>query len=387
MLKKLFKKLLPRVVLNAAHRQVNQLRIATVDKLLFPERVFKPQEFIIRRDAYPFAGVVIATKALEARLQQQIAIWQEWTQDEYLLVYNEPCLIEPRAGWALTANNRLIYPSLGFSRADYLRKPALAALRMRDKPAEEYAELISLRDTGEENYYHFYNDVLTKLFFLEEKLGVGADVPILIAATLYKRAYFQYFRQHPYLRDRTWVVQDEQYVRSRKTYFCKPLTHTISYYGRIRELAPPADVARTGAERRIFITRSPKRLRYIENGAEIEQLCRAAGLEVLDFDELTLAEQIHTLANARYVVGIHGAGLVNMLFRGGRPMSLLEIFPPGDYYPFHYMLMAAQLGFAYDGLVGKASPQRFSAGFYVPPQELQTRLQTMLTAGQQRIAL
>ena len=387
MLKNLFRKLLPRVVLNAAHRQVNQLRIATIDKLLFPERVFGQQEFAIRRDAYPFAGVAMATEELEARLQRQIAIWQGWTQDEYLLVYEQPCLIEPRSGWALTADNQLIYPSLGFSRVDYLRKPALAALRMRNKPVEEYAELISLRDTGEENYYHFYNDVLTKLFFLEEKLGVGAEVPILIAAALYKRAYFQYFRQHPYLRDRTWVVQDGQYVRSRKTYFCKPLTHTTSYYGRIRELARPADVVRTGAERRIFITRSPRRLRYIENGAEIEQLCREAGLEVLDFDELTLAEQIHTLANARYVVGIHGAGLVNMLFRGGRPMSLLEIFPPGEYYPFHYMLMAAQLGFAYDGLIGEASTQQFSAGFYVPPRELQARLQAMLAADQQKLTL
>lgn len=380
MLKALLKKVIPRAVLSAANQQVNRLRIATVDKLLFPERHVRQEEFTIRRDTYPFAGVPMATEALEVRLQRQIAIWQGWTQDEYLLVYEQPCLIEPRAGWALTANNQLLYPSLGFSRVDYLRKPALAARRMHRQPVAEYDELISLRDTGEANYYHFYNDILTKLFFLEEKLGIGPEVPILIAATLYNRAYFKYFLQHPYLRDRTWIVQDQQYVRSRKTYFCKPLTHTFSYYERIRALAQPLDLVRTGQERRIFVTRSPKRVRYIENREEIEQLCREAGLEVVDFDELTIAEQISTMANARCVVGIHGAGLVNMLYRGGRPMSLLEIFPPGEYYPFHYMLMAGQLGFAYNGLIGQAGSQPSSAGFFVPPLELQARLQAMLAA-------
>jgi capsular polysaccharide biosynthesis protein len=145
-------------------------------------------------------------------------------------------------------------------------------------------------------------------------------------------------------------------------------------------MAQPFDVAYTGAERSIFITRSPKRLRYIENGAEIEQLCREAGLEIVDFDELTLPEQIRTLANARYVVGIHGAGLVNMLFRAGRPMSLLEIFPPGEYYPFHYMLMARQLDYWYDGMIGKSARQAYSGGFYVEPIELRQRIAALLAA-------
>jgi hypothetical protein len=378
MIKLVLKKILPPIVINNLHVRINKFRINTLDRLLFPEKKIISTNFIVKHDKYPFAGVTIATEHLEPRLQQQIEIWQNWTQDEYLLVYEQPCLIEPRSGWALSVDNKLIYPSLGFSRVDYLRKPTLRALQMRNKPVEEYAELISLRDTGEQNYYHFYNDVLTKLLFLEEKLNIGPDVPILVAAALYEKQFFQYFLQHPFLRDRTWVVQNQQYVRSRKTYFCKPLTHTAHYYERIRQLARSADILAMIPQRRIFITRSPKRLRFIENGPEIEQLCREAGFEILDFDTMLLPAQIQALASARYVVGIHGAGLVNILFRGRQPMGLLEIFPPGEYYPFHYMLLAAQLGYAYDGQIGLAAKQAYSGGFYVEPAELRRRVAALL---------
>ena len=376
-MKQLLKKILPRLLLSNLHQRFNRLRIQTVDKLLFPERHFATAEFKVQRNAHPFEGVPFDLPRLSAKMQQQIKNWQNWTQDEYLLVYEQPCLIEPRAGWALAANNHLIYPSLGFSRVDYLRKPQLESLRMQNQPVDEYPELISLRDTGEENYYHFYNDILAKLFFLEEQLGVSSAVPILVAGSLYRRAYFQYFLQHSYLRTRTWVVQDQQYVRSHKTYFCKPLTHTARYYGRFRELAHPADLIPARTERRIFITRSPKRLRYLENRLEIEQLCRQEGFEVLDFDDMQLPEQIQALAGARYVIGIHGAGLTNILFRGEQPLSLLEIFPPGDYYPFHYMLLAAQLGYAYNGIVGEAAQQQFSVGFYLDPELLRPSIRAM----------
>lgn len=383
MFKGILKTLLPQVLLNTLYQKYNILRIHTIDKLFFPEHHFVKEEFNCKRDAYPFQGTSFGSSHLPGRLQEQIKTWQKWTQDEYLLVYESPCLIEPHAGWALTTDNKLIYFSLGFSRASYLRKPDLQALRMHDKPVEEYAELISLRDTGEENYYHFYNDVLSKLFFLEEKIKIDSHVPILIAASLYKREYFQYFLQHPYLHGRTWIVQDQQYVRSYKTYFCKPLTHTARYYSRLRALVQPNDLIFNGLNRKIFITRSSRRLRYIENETEIVHICREMDFEVLDFDDMAMPEQLYTLANARYVAGVHGAGLVNMLFRGKRPLSLLEIFPPGEYYPFHYMLMASQLGYDYDGLIGSPSWRWFSAGFYMAPERLKKRLQAMLASGQE----
>lgn len=379
-MKKLLKKIFPVVLLKKAHLQYNTLRINTIDKLLFPEKQFADQDFVVKRDDYPFRITTVRKDHLDARLKHQIGLYENWTQDEYLLVYDKECVIEPKYGWAMSADKQLIYPSLGFSRVSYLPKPdaQIRKVRLDKLPAHEV--LVSLRDTGEENYYHFYNDVLAKLFFLEEKLNLPYETPLLIAETLYKKSFFQYFLQHPYLKNRTWVIQKEgEYIRSKKTYFCKPLTHTASYYERIRQLVQPQDLAPVGSgERRVFITRSPKRLRFIENNAEIEAICTAEGFEVVDFDTMTLGQQARLLSESRYVIGIHGAGLVNMMFRGNQPMGLLEVFPPGEYYPFHYVLMAAQHGFQYDSLIGDPSENKYSGGFYVKPAEFRQRMHALL---------
>lgn len=383
-LKTLLKKYLPLTLLRQVQLEYNKLRIKTVDKLLFPEQPFTQADFVVRHDDYPFRRYATATAHLDSRLRRQFE--QEnlsWTQDEYLLVYEQPCIIEPRYGWALSPANKLIYPSLGFSRVPYLGKPAAEAKTLRTAPLEEYAELVSLRDTGEENYYHFYNDILPKLFFLEETLHLSPQVPLLISKKLYERAYFQYFLAHPYLRDRHWVVQDQQYIRSRRTYFCKPFTHTPRYYGRILDMVRPSDLAAVDAPaRRLFITRSPQRLRFVENNAEIAAICAEYGFEAVDFDDLTLPAQIQAISQARYVVGIHGAGLANMLYRSGRPLGLLEIYPPATYFPFHYILMANQLGYQYEGVVGQPGTKQFSGGFRVSPTELRQRLVALLAQPQ-----
>ena len=379
--KNLLKELLPLALLRHIQLQVNKVRVQTIDKIRFPEEPFEQTDFVVRRDEYPFRLYPIVTNHLSPRLRQQFEEKNyDWTQDEYLLIYNEPCLIEPRYGWALSTQNRLIYPSLGFSRAPYLHKPAARSKTLHQANLDEYSELVSLRDTGEENYYHFYNDVLVKLFFLEEKIGLSQNVPLLISRKLYDRPFFQYFRQHPFLRDRQWIVQgEEQYIRSRRTYFCKPLTHTLHYYSRILDMVRLEDLHPGGPkDRRLFITRSTKRQRFIENNDEIAAVCQGMGFDVIDFDEMSLPQQIQAMSQARYVIGIHGAGLVNMLFRGKKSMSVLEIYPPSTYFPFHYVLMANQLNYQYDGLIGLPGKHRFSGSFYVDPTELQQRLKEML---------
>ena len=378
--KRMLKKMFPLVLLRQVQLEINKLRIKTIDKWRFPEQPLHSNDFVIQRDEFPFQLYSIETAHLDPRLRWQFE--QEnrnWTQDEYLLIYEQPCIIEPHYGWALSSENRLIYPSLGFSRVPYLPKPAGKVKAMRDAPLEEYSELVSLRDTGEENYYHFYNDVLAKLFFLEEKIGLLPSVPILVSKQLFERPYFQYFLAHPYLRDRQWVVQHEQYIRSHRTYFCKPLTHTPQYYRRILDMVWPEDRAVIGTrDRRLFITRSPKRIRFIENNEEIADICQKMDFEVLDFDELTLSEQVQAVGQARYIVGIHGAGLANILFRGDHLLGLLEIYPPSTYFPFHYIMLANQLGYQYDGLIGLPSTQPFSGGFRVDPAELSQRLAALL---------
>lgn len=378
--KKVLKKIFPLPLLQRAQLKVNKIRIDTLDPILFPEENIPHEDFFIQRDEYPFRLYAINSAHLVPRLKEQFTVKKyNWTQDEYLLFYKKPCIIEPRYGWALSTNRKLIYASLGFSRVSYLGKPEFKSKFINDANLEEHEELISLRDTGEENYYHFYNDVLAKLFFLQDTLNLSTDIPILISKSLYDKKYFQYFLSHPYLSQRKWVIQDKQYIRSKRTYFCKPLTHTPHYYSRILDLIRSEDnTLSSSTELRLFITRNPKRLRFIENNSEVEILCKEFGFESIDFDELSLPQQIRLMGQARYVVAIHGAGLTNMLFRGEKQLGLLEIFPPADYFPFHYILMANQLNYQYDGIIGQPGKHPFSGGFRVDIDELRNHLGSLI---------
>jgi hypothetical protein len=378
--KNLLKKIFPLPLLRQAQLRVNNLRIKTIDKLLFEEEVFVQEDFIIQRNEYPFHLYPVNCSHLHPLLREQFMVKNaDWTQDEYLLIYDKPCIIEPSHGWALSTTNKLIYPSLGFSRVSYLSKPNSKVKKLRNSTLEEYPELISLRDTGEENYYHFYNDVLAKLFFLEEKLGLAPTVPVLVSRKLYEKEFFKYFLNNTYLSQRHWVVQDEQCIRSLRTYFCKPLTHTPHYYPRILELVRPEDrLISSSPEYKVFVTRNPKRLRFIENNSAVEAVCKEFGFITVDFDDLSLPEQIRLLGKTRYLVAIHGAGLTNMLFRNGAPLGVLEIFPPAEYFPFHYAIMANQLKYQYDGIVGEPGTQPFSGGFKVDLVELRQHLSALL---------
>jgi capsular polysaccharide biosynthesis protein len=302
--------------------------------------------------------------------------WYNWTQEEFILEFNEPCWIEPDYGWAIVKPNRLIYYSLGTSRTLFQPKPGLLSFIKKAKIITA-SKTISLRDSGEENYFHFYNDVLTKLFFLRKH---GIDVhqySIVVSGKLWDKPYFKYYLEHStFLQSLTWVVQRDEYIHSQTTIFCKPLTNRKDLWSEVIQLVSPPISQRA---ERIFLTRSKKRLRFIENADEVEAALRNYGFRIVDADTLSLEEQIKLFSSASFLVGIHGAGLTNMVYREGN-CSVLEIFPPPDlgYLPFHYILLASMKGFDYHAMIGEPGRIPYSGGFFLNIGNLEKELKMFL---------
>jgi hypothetical protein len=65
---------------------------------------------------------------------------------------------------------------------------------------------------------------------------------------------------------------------------------------------------------RLYIARSSGGWRSIVNGTEVEGQLVSRGFEVIRPEELTLGEQIRRFAAAQLIVGMHGAGLANIIF-------------------------------------------------------------------------
>ena len=86
-------------------------------------------------------------------------------------------------------------------------------------------------------------------------------------------------------------------------------------------------VSQSGGCRRLYISRSKAQYRRLVNEDELLPEIRRLGFDVLYPEELSLAEQVRTFAEASVVMSVHGAGLTNMLFCP--PKSLvLELHGP-----------------------------------------------------------
>jgi hypothetical protein len=377
MLKSILKKIIPVKLLRDAFLVFNKIKIKTLDKWFFPEQFIPKEKFYIHEETNPFLDSRVQTGGFSKKIQEKLALWKDhnWTQDQYLLHYKEPAYIEPRYGWATTSQQKLIYASLGFSRAPYVRKPDLTSRFFRSKVV--YLErIISLRDTGEENYFHFYNDILPKLFFIEDHNYVLKDFTIVVSEKLFSREYFQFYFKNSSLKDLHWHSQTNEWIHFKEGIFCKPYTHTKKYFERTIDLA--AVSSPDSKNRKLFLTRSKNSLRFIENMDEIKTLLEIYQFEIIDTAGMKVAEQITLFTECRYLVSIHGAGLTNIIFRRGNPLTILEIVQPSDYIPFHYILLAHQFGYSYNVMLGEKGLLHYRGGFKVDPIQLKEQLEVMV---------
>lgn len=101
--------------------------------------------------------------------------------------------------------------------------------------------------------------------------------------------------------------------------------------------------------RRLFISLADADSRAILNWPEVEQVLARHGFESVCLGDVTLEEQMATFASAERVVGVHGAGLTNILF-SAPGTKILEILPQMVATPVYWMLAQA-CGHSYHALI------------------------------------
>lgn len=294
---------------------------------------------------------------------------------EYALELDGPHVIEPNCGWAVRGVRTLVERSLveGVkcipAPSRYLAKRALFAHRARRE-----SSVVSLRTAYETNYWHLFDDVFPRLALLDS-LGVDAATPIVVARALWEKPYFQGLVARGPLQRRTWLVQDPgRFVRSDRTYVSKTFPPDRERFEQILRLlaVEPAAAGDGGRERRLFVVRDDRFGRVLRNGRELERIAANAGFEQVEPAALRIEEQIALFGGARRVVGIHGAGLGNTLFRAGRPLDVLELFSPTWYGP-QYFWLACAFGYGYRGLFGESDGAGYD--FVVPPEAFERELE------------
>lgn len=374
MIEQTLRALLPRPLLRRMALSYNSVKIRTLDKLLYASQPFTKEDYIVYREhfALPEMPAIIAG-ITDPAIREGLSQYTSLKDVEYLLHYTKGCYIEPANGWAFSLEAKLIYPSLGTSHVEYLKKPSLLKFYFKRKHCITLDKAISLRDISERAYYHFYNDTMGKLPYLMENGVDVTNIPIIVAERLFNKPFFKEFLAESRLfRELNWIVQREQYVYCKEAFFCKPVLLYQNSYNYLSEELMPAEPPTQ--EHKVFLTRDKRRLRYIENMVEIEPVLIRHGFKIIDADQLSLREQVTLFRNARYIIGIHGGGLTNIIYRRGYPLQVTEIFPPGWLVPYHYAVLAARYGCQYDALQGEAGSNKYSGGFKVNPAMLDQQI-------------
>jgi len=92
------------------------------------------------------------------------------------------------------------------------------------------------------------------------------------------------------------------------------------------QLRIASDVGDSSGSRRIYVTRKRTSRRKVANEVEVSAALVRRGFDVIDFEGLSLAEQVRISAQANIFVSIHGAGLTNTMFMAPGS-TVVELYP------------------------------------------------------------
>jgi hypothetical protein len=304
---------------------------------------------------------------------------KNWDLDRFHYHYTRPCTIEPTLGYAVTRQQQLIPQSLWNTYVHRL-KPSFLKYFLGRRPVLRLKTAIPLH-YGWGNYWHCYNDILGAVR-RADKAGLPPDTPLLIPEGLPKLRFFQQLLAlSPALQARNWVPQpaNTNVVCEEAHFFATFWDHRENFDAVLEYIGFKQNLRQEPAgQRRIFIGRNPRRGRNILNIEEVRTVLAKYDFDYVECDDLSVREQIDIFQHAGCVIGIHGAGLTNIIFRQDRPLKLLEIFSAQYLNPCYYWL-CVQYGFDYFGLVGSKPAEVGSIGnFTVDIEEFENQINAML---------
>lgn len=325
----------------------------------------------------------------DPRLQTAFDTWAGSERLEYLYRYDAGAMIDPACGFVIGKRHGPLLPSLiesdfapmpsESSQLERLPSPMryLWAKSMGSSRILRLRCAVSLRALSEANYWHFHNDVLSKLRLLDE-MGIPKETPLVVGEGLFRLPFFQQAIRRPGLAGRNFLPQDTKtFIAADEIVFGAAMGHERKNFDYARTLlgAPEPDIS---SQRRIFLVRGQGARRRLVNQPQIAEVVRKFGFETVDTAEMEIGEQMALFAGARYVVGPHGAGLVNLIYRAGAPLGLIELFGPRHIAP-HYYWLATDYGYDYGALVGSETPDSTGHGsFWIDPTALEAKLRQML---------
>lgn len=244
------------------------------------------------------------------------------------------------------ASNFTFYPYYTHVHGSFSAKDKLKRLKFFLKNKIVVDKAIWITQNWTWMYFHWLTDALPRLIALEDHIEK------------HKVLLPESYKKHPYIIDSLEILgYDFIFYLECNRVFVKKLalpSHTASpgnynayYLNKLRYRF----LKNNNPFRKIFISRSQANQRFIINEDEVTTILLAYGFEVHIFENYTLDKQIELMNETSVLLGLHGAGLTNMLFMPENG-SIIELRNQGDKHNNCYFSMASALRHSYFYLQG-----------------------------------
>ena len=299
----------------------------------------------------PFASIELAVPGLTGGYERQ----RDLVLRSSVAVTRGRAVIEPSEGWVVVHPLRLHERSVidaEFHPHPSIRRHLVDRLRLPTRRVD--GSVASLRTVGEGNHFHLLMEVLGgRVRLLDEH--VPGDVPVVVPSWLRTYGVFERALEAGMFAGRSVIFQGQEHLEAERVYVFETSRYDVDSVAFVRrwfdvEPAPPR-------RRRLFVTRARRSGRALANEGDVVDALRPLGFEVVEPSTLPFPAQVARFADASDVVGIHGAGLTNLVFGAGGA-RVVELHHPSPSRwggpPADYFFLSRARAHPYDAVMGSS---------------------------------
>ncbi|RFZ90395.1 glycosyltransferase family 61 protein [Mucilaginibacter conchicola] len=163
------------------------------------------------------------------------------------------------------------------------------------------------------NHYHWIVDFLPKLTLVIDELP---NYVLLLPDSDYARQtgakLLETFNLKP---KRIEWIKPKQFVAAHNLKFIPPIVATGKTHDELMlKLRSRLRFDNPNPQERIYVTRRKAASRKVLNEDKVIELLQRYNFKTIAFEELSIEEQVKTMANTKVMISIHGAGITNSIF-------------------------------------------------------------------------
>jgi capsular polysaccharide biosynthesis protein len=226
----------------------------------------------------------------------------------------------------------------------------LIASLVRISPIKKINNAAWVIDSYSKNYFHWINDVLPKISFLQLN---NPHCPVIIPAEF---SNYRYIEDSLKLLNVSYLLLPQKGICIINRLLLPKLGASgcqDPFYFPLVQKQLKTFTNRTN-KKKLFISRQKATTRNIVSSREIEKIMNRKGIEIVYPEMLTFKQQIDLFSSASHLIGVHGAGLTNMIFMNSGS-RVLEIRRNDDVINFCYYFLAGTCHLKYYYFMGQSA--------------------------------